>query len=60
MATENSGWPIIGRMAIRSSSKPKSAANPRARMTDNVHWNQSGPPVHRPGMCRSTASVATM
>ena len=44
-ATENSGWPIIGRIVTRSITRPSSAAKPKATMTLNPHRIHSGPPI---------------
>jgi hypothetical protein len=59
MTIEKSGSPTIGRIATRSRINPMTAAQSRERSTASPHWNQRGPPVHRPGMSFSTAKVAT-
>ena len=43
-ATENSGSPIIGRIASRSTTRPTAAAKARATATFRNQRTQSGPP----------------
>ena len=60
MAIENNGWPIIGRMATRSTISPMTAARISASSTDSDPLRATrGRPIHRPGICCSTARVAT-
>ncbi len=43
-ATENSGWPIIGRIATRSRNNPIKAAKKRAAINDSPQAIHDGNP----------------
>ena len=44
-ATENNGSPIIGRIAIRSMNRPRTAMNMSATITLSPHCSQTGQSV---------------